>query len=319
MNFNCMNEKIANAQSRLKPIILRAILKIYQNGKNEISAQMVRNECSIIDNDINWNNRLPAICNIMRKTLDCGGRIKGEDRDFNNFTIFFGENIEGIFISEINNNSSIGKDKPKTVKKEIDSADQKIECLINKFDWKKIQDINVKKLLIIGCSDSKNLGGKQSNSINYFSNNEIYKTLIKCQDERLREYSRLLVVEPNYFLFKENEKLIKRNKKPILKDYFKDCLFQGLTMPAIERYSGKFYSDELKELYSEKNQNSNLHILIISGLYGVIEFRDSIIDYHLEMKKNPFWIKKKNSIVHDAISKYIRENNIDDEMVFYFV
>ena len=52
-----------------------------------------------------------------------------------------------------------------------DSADQKIEEHLNKLDWEKIQDKNVKKLLIIGCSDSKNLGGERSNSKNYFSNN----------------------------------------------------------------------------------------------------------------------------------------------------
>ena len=198
-----------------------------------------------------------------------------------------------------------------------DSADQKIEEHLNKLDWEKIQDKNVKKLLIIGCSDSKNLGGERSNSKNYFSNNENYNSLIKDREERVKEYHRLIDVEPNYLFYKDKQKYIKRNKKPIPKDYFKHCLAQGLTMPAIERYNGRFYSKILRQLYLEKNQNSNLHILIISGLYGVIEFRDSIIDYHLEMKKNSFWTKKKNSIVHDAISKYIKENKIDDEMVFY--
>jgi cytoplasmic iron level regulating protein YaaA (DUF328/UPF0246 family) len=60
-----------------------------------------------------------------------------------------------------------------------------------------------------------------------------------------------------------------------------------------------------------------LHILIISGLYGVIEFRDSIIDYHLEINRNPFWTNENNTSINDAVKKYIKENHIDDQSVFY--
>ncbi len=88
-------------------------------------------------------------------------------------------------------------------------------------------------------------------------------------------------------------------------------------MPAIERYNGRFYSEALRQLYLEKNQNSNLHILIISGLYGVIEFRDSIIDYHFEISKNPFWTQQNNMIIQNIINNYILENNIEHELVFY--
>lgn len=209
--------------------------------------------------------------------------------------------------------------KNKITNKHLSSknADQKIHDVVTDLDWKKIQDENTRKLLIIGCSDSKNLGGEQYNSANYFSNNEIYNSLLRDREKRVKEYSRLIDVEPNYFLYKDKQKFIKRNKKPIPKDYFKDCLLQALTMPAIQRYNGKFYSDELKELYSEKNQNSNLHILIISGLYGVIEFRDSIIDYHLKITKNPFWTLQNNTIIQNTICNYIKTNKIDNEMVFY--
>jgi hypothetical protein len=197
------------------------------------------------------------------------------------------------------------------------STNQKMEDSFKALDWEKIQDKNVKKLVIIGCSDSKNLGGEHSNSINYFSNNEIYNSLIKDREERVKEYRRLIDVEPNYLIYKDKQKYIKRNKKPIPKDYFKHCLAQGLTKPAFERYSGKFYSDELKELYLEKNQNSNLHILIISGLYGVIEFRDSIIDYHLEISKIPFWTNQHNTSILESVENYIHDNQIDNKMVFY--
>jgi cytoplasmic iron level regulating protein YaaA (DUF328/UPF0246 family) len=196
-------------------------------------------------------------------------------------------------------------------------ANQKIEVLFNQLNWKKVKDKNRKKLLIIGCSDSKKSGGEISNSTNYFINNEIYSSLIANRKERVKEYLQIIDYEPNYLIYKSDKSLIKRNNSTIPKDYFKHCLEQGLIMPAIERYNGRYYNEILKLLYVDKNQNANLHILIISGLYGVVEFRDSIIDYHLEIKKNPFWTKKNDSIVHDAICNYIKTNQIDNEMVFY--
>ncbi len=326
MNINCLNDKIANANNPLRPIILRAILNIYQNGNNQISAQMVKIECGFIENTISWNNRIPAICNAMRNSLDCGGRISGENRDFNGFTIAFGDNIEGYVVPQI-------KIKAETIKKESvpDSiksnnnlktsneilANQKIEDLFNQLNWEKVKDKNRKKLLIIGCSDSKNTGGKISNSTNYFINEEIYSSLIANREERVKEYLQIIDIEPNYLIYKGNKSFIKRNNKTIPKDYFKHCMEQGLIMPAIERYSGRYYREIVKQLYKDKNQNANLHILIISGLYGVIEFRDSIIDYHLDIKKNPCWTNENNSIVHDTICNYIKTNQIDNEMVFY--
>jgi hypothetical protein len=295
-----MNDKIANAHNPLKPIILSAILNIYQNGNNEITAQMVKIECAEIDNTIIWNNRIPAICSAMRNSLDCGGRIIGENRDFNGFTITFGANVEGNIDLQTKNKTSENKEKSKTIKKESESANQKIDFLINSLDWEKIKDKNCKKLLIIGCSHSKNGGGEVNIEQDYFAQQN---ELIINRNLRFNQYTNLLQNNQKYF------------KERI--GYFNEQNDNSLFMPAIERYNGRFYSDVLRQLYQEKNQNSNLHILIISGLYGVIEFRDSIIDYHLEMKKKSFWTKKKNSIVHDSISKYIKENKIDDEMVFY--
>jgi hypothetical protein len=43
--------------------------------------------CTSIDSNIFWSGRIPAICNGMRNTLDCGFKIISEDRDFGNFTI----------------------------------------------------------------------------------------------------------------------------------------------------------------------------------------------------------------------------------------
>jgi hypothetical protein len=295
-----MNDKIANAHNPLKPIILSAILNIYQNGNNEITAQMVKIECAKIDNTIIWNNRIPAICSAMRNSLECGGRILGENRDFNGFTITFGANVEGNIVLQTKNKTSENKEKSKTIKKESESANQKIESLINSLDWEKIKDKNKKKLLIIGCSHSKNDGGEVNIEQDYFAQQN---ELIINRNLRFDDYTDLLQNDQEYF----EERF----------DYFNEQNNNRLFKPAIQRYEGRFYSDVHKQLYLEKNQNSNLHILIISGLYGVIEFRDSIIDYHLEISKRPLWTMQNNTIIHNSIRNYIFENQIEDEMVFY--
>ena len=300
MNVNCMNDKIANSNNSLRPIILRAILNIFQNGNNEISANMVKIECGIINKTVLWNNKIPAICSGMRNVLDCGGKIIGEDRDFNGFTIAFSGKIEDGIISRIKIKKSNIKDDLKTNKKQNVSSDQKIETLINSLSLEKIQDRNKKKLLIIGCSDSKIGGGQENVEQNYFAEQN---ELIDNRNTRFDQYSELLLNYQDYF---DNEV-----------EYYSNQLNNHSYLAAINRYKGRFYSETLKQLYLEKNENANLHILIISGLYGVIEFKDSIIDYHLEISRKPFWIGQNNTSIFESVTNYIQENQIEDEMVFY--
>ena len=100
--------------------------------------------------------------------------------------------------------------------------------------------------------------------------------------------------------------------------YFKKQINEKLFLPAVERYSGgKFYSDELKELYKQKNENSKLHILIVSGLYGILEFRDSIIDYQLEINKFNIWKHQDNRSINEAVVRYMDDNSIENDLVFY--
>ena len=140
-----MNDKIANANNLLRPIILRAILKIYQNGNNEISAQMVKIECAKIDNTIIWNNRIPAICSVMRNSLDCGGRILGENRDFNGFTITFGANVEGNIVLQTKNKTSESKEKSKTIKKEVPQKIKNVEKLLLTKNFKVVMICSSRK------------------------------------------------------------------------------------------------------------------------------------------------------------------------------
>lgn len=302
MNVNCINDKIANSHNSLRPIILRAILNIYQNGNNEISANMVKIECGIIDKTVLWNNKIPAICSGMRNVLDCGGIMIGEDRDFNGFKIIFGQNNGSIVIPQPQIRTTSQKDNLNTIKNKNHNliADQKIEKLTSSLDWKKIQDKNKKKLLIIGCSHSKNGDGQVNDEQNYFAHQN---ELIQNRNIRFDQYSELLLNYQDYF---DNDV-----------DYYTNLFHNNSYLPAINRYKGRFYSKPLKQLYLEKNENANLHILIISGLYGVIDFRDSIIDYHLEIKKNPFWTLQNNHTINEAVTNYIDEHQIDNDMVYY--
>lgn len=89
MNTNCLIQKIATARGILQPTILKAILNLYQRGKQQMNAKDVKEECYRLDDTKDWDGRLPAICNAMRNATECGGRIVSEDRDFLDFTIAF--------------------------------------------------------------------------------------------------------------------------------------------------------------------------------------------------------------------------------------
>lgn len=89
MNVICMRTKIATVSGTLQPIILNVILNLYQAGNNQMTARLISENCNLVDDSVNWKGRLPAICNAMRNSIECGGIIVGEDRDFLEFTISF--------------------------------------------------------------------------------------------------------------------------------------------------------------------------------------------------------------------------------------
>lgn len=95
---HCLQNKIAALNNKLQPTIFNAILKLYKKGFIQITAQMVIQECIKIEVNINWNQRLKAICNAMRNVTKCGARIAGEDRDFNNFNITFDGKVTNLDI-----------------------------------------------------------------------------------------------------------------------------------------------------------------------------------------------------------------------------
>ena len=129
----CLNDKIENSNNKLQPTIFKAILNLFKKGFLQITARMVKEECIKIDTNIDWNNRLKAICNSMRNSIECGGRIVGEDRDFNDFTIAFDGLDNNLYKSKSNANPNVPiveliakNKKPIKSKNNQTAADKKI-------------------------------------------------------------------------------------------------------------------------------------------------------------------------------------------------
>ncbi len=191
-------------------------------------------------------------------------------------------------------------------------SDITINEVLQKFDLNKLKDKSKKKLLIIPCSDKKRASGTEFYERNYF-NSENYKYLNVVREIRKYHYLEHIDSNPYHFIGKKDI-LGNGNIVPIDSNYFKSCLNGNNYVTAMERYEGKFYTNEHRILYFEKNSNANLYILIVSGLYGLLQFNDEIIDYHFEISNGPnIW----GNCLTKTIKQYINENEIEDDMVFY--
>ena len=87
-------------------------------------------------------------------------------------------------------------------------------------------------------------------------------------------------------------------------------------LPAWDRYDGRIYR-RLKEHQGMINNlitNHCLDIIIVSALYGVINFNTPICNYDLEMKANNFW--SQDHVIGHAINLYCQQNHIDNTYSF---
>lgn len=231
------------------------------------------------------------------------------NRKIEEITVRVCSNVNTTESSNITINKKSSKSK-KTNKKDNSTFNQKNEFtkLLNSLNLDKLKNDNRPKLLIISCSKSKKVGG----------NNEFYSmfNLNPSRENSIHLYNDLLNNNPNYF---ENEKRV--NINDVNSNYFNSAFNLNLCMRAIDRYdSGKsaFYSNYgLKNIYLQKINNNKLHLLIISGLYGLLNYEDFIPDYHFQMSKNPNWKNSLDFSIHNAVKEYINQNNIPDENVFY--
>ena len=68
------------------------------------------------------------------------------------------------------------------------------------------------------------------------------------------------------------------------------------------------------DLYRNKIENCSLHILIVSGLYGILRHDDYINDYNLKIDQGKsIW----GDEINNAICDYMKANNIPEESVYY--
>ena len=155
--MNCIKNLIDQATSPLLPTVLTAVLNLHKKGQFKISALEVRDECAIMKPTIRWRDRIPAICNGMRKLTDCNWRIVSEDRDYNEFTIELSKNIDKINKSTKSKSTISPQNKRVKPSKKNNNMTQQTPS-INELPWAKINDTSKNKLLIIGCSSSKKDG-----------------------------------------------------------------------------------------------------------------------------------------------------------------
>lgn len=302
--MDCIKNLIVTKNSKLLPTILTALLNLHKKGQFKITAKEVQDECDIMNPKQSWKNRTAAICNGMRTLKDCGWKITSEERDFAGFTIELSKADEGKKISTQSKSTVSDKKETQKLLKKNNMTQQTASN--NQLNWDNIYN----KLLIIGCAGTKIPGGREIQK-NYFSDHE---SIIEDRNKVLNKYKALLksTADQDYF----NKSRIGRGA--VNNEYFINQIDTKLLLPAVERYSGGiFYSAELKELYKQKNNDCNLHILIVSGLYGIVEMNDAIIDYQLEMKKTNIWKARKNNTVHNAVLKYIDDNKIEKDLIFY--
>ena len=160
-------------------------------------------------------------------------------------------------------------------------------------------------LLILGCSESKSPGGTEIQN-NYFNS----ECLNNKRVQTINNYNQSIVANPGNF--DKN-----RNGAQVDANYFANC--QNEYMEALDRYCTNrsiFYKINQIALYRQKINEGKLHILILSGLYGVLKWDDRIIDYHYKFNSNNS-LYNADSCVLDNIQEYIADNNIKAENVFY--
>jgi hypothetical protein len=187
-----------------------------------------------------------------------------------------------------------------TIQKPID---KQIEELLENLDWKKLKDKKTPKLLIIGCCDAKSqqpIGLANGGRVNY----NFGAPINASRANRLAFYNAL---PANHF----------DNRPNGAQPYYLGALNFENRREALDVYGSNgspFYNPAMKALYRLKINNCNLHLLIVSGLYGVIRHDDYINDYHLKINNGPnVW----GNNISNAVSDYITVNNIGNDAIFY--
>jgi cytoplasmic iron level regulating protein YaaA (DUF328/UPF0246 family) len=281
----CLQDKISSSNNKLQPTIFRAILNLYNAGIITITAKMVKEECGLIDKTISWNNRLPAICSAMRSTIDCGGIITSQDRDFNEFKVEF-----------LGNPKKKSTTKTKVSKKTVN---EKTSIKANSLrDFKNISNKNLstdQTIYLIACSKSKIKATQLKQKPFDYSN--------LCFAKELSDYRKNLVK-----IITDSQTVHLNSKKETIKN----ILNFNLTETANIVYSkGRFYNANAANS-AKWTQKDKSKIYIISALFGIIKADDYIPLYNLAMTdqindcKNyaqKFWQGKLDNLIENIINE----------------
>ena len=301
MNINCINYKIATANGVLQPIILQSIKDIYLNGNHQMTARMVRNQCIIIDNNIQWNGKPAAICNAMRNAIECVGNIFGEDRDFLNFTITFDGNSTNLEIKPTRKTTSKDKEnRNKLEEKKI--SEKKIEDLKEKNSTS-----NNHSVFLIPCSSRKILKEELEDKPFDINKLEFNSELGIFRKELIQK---LKIAEQNNT--HKRKKTVTKNKirKPETINITNEFDFHSTAQANFLYSKGNFYrrnsSDSVNWTKKEKEK-----IFIVSALFGIIRADNYIPLYDLAMNDEidkivnfaqRFWNGKLDVIIENLIS-----------------
>lgn len=168
------------------------------------------------------------------------------------------------------------------------------------------------KLLILPCTSEKLSGGINIDQINdHFKNDNLLKNArILRSNYYLKLLSSDAIKDLEYF---EKDRILQhQSSQKVNNVYFNSCFNNNFFyMEAVNRYDGILYNSLVRNLVFNKTK-SGLHVLIISGLYGLLKFDDHIVDYQLDITKggNKSWKVNQVNSISNALITYIRNNKI---------
>lgn len=138
--------------------------------------------------------------------------------------------------------------------------------------------LNGKTLIIINCCSRKKTGGIKATNEDYFDKNK---------GEQDRNFSTL-----------RNE-IISKNKDQISNP--------ELQLEAYSRYDGSVYREINWNKIIELHNQNKIEVLIVSALYGVIEFQRLIPEYDLTIKETrEIW----GNTIMEAVNQFVKDKEI---------
>jgi len=171
-------------------------------------------------------------------------------------------------------------------------------------------------LILISCSHDKNSENGEFTTENFI--NSISENREKFLDKR-KEIKKLIQdgkVEDRE-LREGNRKERKENIELIDGPDFGGSNQEKRYLPAYKRYQGRFFS-QLDEKDWHTAKEKGYHILIISGLYGLLSFNDSIQAYNCHLTDIIGDIREQGTLgdywvdtLTGGLKEYIEKNNID--------